>query len=81
MIDFHQVMQRVKLVLSTKINKNKIYDKDIAIALHINPQNYAVIKRRTKIPFEEIAYFSKKHHINMTWLLFGQAPKHLKPLD
>jgi hypothetical protein len=77
MIDFYEVMRRMKLVLSTQIKKEKVLDKDVALALKIDPQNYAVIKRRKKIPFESIAYFSKQNKLNMNWLLFEQKPKYL----
>jgi len=77
MIDFHEVMLRIKEVLQKEIKKEKILDKDIALSLEINPQNYAVIKRRKKIPYEAIAYFSKKHDINMNWILFSKKPKYL----
>jgi len=77
MIDFSEVMQRIKTLLSSKIKKDKVLDKDIALALDIDPQNFAVIKRRQRIPFEAIAYFSKKHKISMNWILFAQKPKNL----
>jgi hypothetical protein len=77
MVDFYEVMQRIREILSTQIKKEKILDKDIAHALHINPQNYAVIKRRKRIPYEAIAYFSKTNKINMTWILFAQKPQYL----
>ena len=76
MIDFYEVMQRVRKVLSTQIKKDKILDKDVALALKIDPQNYAVIKRRKRIPYESIAYFSKKHKLNMNWILFAQKPQY-----
>ena len=75
MIDFYETMQRIKEILAKKLKKEKILDKDIAHALEINPQNYAVIKRRQKIPYEAIAYFSKKNEINMNWILFAQKLK------
>jgi hypothetical protein len=77
MIDFNEVMQRIRSILSQKKRKEKILDKDIALALDINPQNYAVIKRRQRVPYEAIAHFSKKNRLNMTWLLFAQKPKYL----
>lgn len=77
MIDFSEVMQRIKTLLSSKIKKDKVLDKDIALALDIEPQNFAVIKRRQRIPFEAIAHFSKKHKISMNWILFAQKPKNL----
>jgi ribosomal protein S8 len=77
MIDFYEVMQRMKMVLELKMQKKKILDKDVAIALQIDPQNYAVIKRRKKIPYESIAYFSKKNKLSMNWILFSQKPQYL----
>jgi hypothetical protein len=77
MIDFYQVMQRIKEILSSQIKKEKILDKDIALALQLNPQYYAVIKKRKKIPFEAIAYFSHSHKLNMNWLLLAQKPQYL----
>jgi len=77
MIDFHEVMQRVKKILFLQARKKKILDKDIASALQLDPQYYAVIKKRQKIPFESIAYFSKSRKINMNWILLGQKPQYL----
>jgi len=77
MIDFNEVMQRIRSILSQQKKKEKILDKDVALALDINPQNYAVIKRRQRIPYEAIARFSKKNRLNMTWILFAQKPKYL----
>jgi len=72
MIDFNEVMQRIRSILSQQKKKEKILDKDVALALNINPQNYAVIKRRQRIPYEAIAHFSKKNRLNMTWILFAE---------
>ncbi len=77
MIKFLEVMTRVKSVLSTQINKEKILDKDVALALQIDPQYYAVMKRRNKVPYEAIAYFSKLHKVNMNWILLAQKPQYL----
>jgi len=76
-MDFYDIMQRIKEILSQQTQKDKILDKEIAHALDITQKNYAVIKRRNKIPYEAIAYFSKKHNINMNWILFAQKPKYL----
>ena len=77
MIDFHEVMQRIKNILSIQTKKEKILDKDIALALQLDPQYYAVIKKRKKIPFESIAYFSYAHKLNMNWILLAQSPQYL----
>ena len=77
MIDFLEVMQRVKTILVSHIKKDKILDKDIANALKLDPQYYAVMKKRKKIPYESIAYFSKTHKLNMNWILLAQKPQYL----
>jgi len=77
MIDFSEVMQRIKTVLSSQIKKDKILDKDIALALQLDPQYYAVMKKRNKIPYESIAYFSKSQKLSMNWVLLAQKPQYL----
>jgi DNA-binding response OmpR family regulator len=77
MIDFDEVMQRIKAILQKQKKKEKILDKDIASSLELDPQYYAVIKKRKKIPFEAIAYFSKSHNLNMNWILLAQEPHYL----
>ncbi len=77
MIDFYDVIQRIKTVLSSQSKKEKILDKDIAFALNLDPQYYAVIKKRQKIPYESIAYFSRTHKLSMNWILLAQKPQYL----
>ncbi len=77
MINFYEVMERMKIILSTQISKEKILDKDVALALKIDPKNYAVIKKRKKIPYESIAYFAKTKKISMNWILLAQKPQYL----
>ncbi len=77
MINFDDVIARIKKILLEKNKTEKILDKDIALALQLTPQYYAVIKKRKKIPYEAIAYFSKSHKLNMNWLLLNQKPLYL----
>ena len=77
MIDFHDVMQRVREVLCTAYKKEKILDRDIADSLDLDPQYFAVIKRRKKIPYEPLAHFCKNHKISMNWILMAQKPQYL----
>jgi len=77
MIDFFEVMQRIKEILSRQHKKQKILDKEIADALALDPQYFAVIKRRKKIPYEAIAYFCQQHKISINWILVKQAPQYL----
>lgn len=77
MIHFPEVMLRVKHVLSQQMKQEKIRDRDIADALKLDPQYFAVIKRRRKIPYESLAHFCKHHKINMNWILLAQKPQYL----
>ena len=77
MMDFHEISKRLKEILSVIEKKEKILDKDIANALHLDPQYYAVIKRRKKIPYEAIALFCKQKRLSLNWVLLAQKPKYL----
>lgn len=70
-MDFLQIIERLKTILAISLKKNKIYDRDLAYALDLDPQYFAVIKRRNKIPYESIAYFCNEAHISINWILFG----------
>jgi len=77
MIDFYEVMQRIKYILILQKKKEKILDRDIATALDLDPQYFAVIKKRKKIPYEAIAYFCKRYKISMNWILLEQNTPNL----
>lgn len=77
MIDFLEVTERLKSVLTQQLQKTKIYDRDVATALQLDPQYYAVIKRRNKIPYEAIANYCQKNRISINWILFHQNPQKL----
>jgi len=78
MIHFDEIIQRIKEILSKEKQHAKVLDKDIALALKLNPQYYAVMKKRKKIPYEAISHFSASQKLNMNWLLIAQKPKYLK---
>ena len=77
MMDFSFMSKQIKIILQKQYNRNKIRDKDVAHALGLEPIYFAVIKRRGKIPYESLAYFCKKHQINMLWILFGNKPVYI----
>jgi len=77
MIPFPDVLQRLKSILSEQLQEPKIRDRDVAAALELDPQYFAVIKRRNKIPYEAITRFCTKNKISMNWILTAQSPKHL----
>ncbi|SFZ98643.1 phage repressor protein, putative [hydrothermal vent metagenome] len=78
MIDFQEVMQRMKEVILSQSEKKKVLDRDIADVLNLSPQYYAVIKKRNKIPYENLAYFCQEHKISMNWILLKQKPEKIK---
>ncbi len=77
MIIFKDVMQRVKEVLIVKSKKDKILDRDLANSLQLDPQYFAVIKKRKKIPYKHLAYFCKESKVNLNWVLLNQEPQYL----
>ena len=74
---FHEIMQRLKESIITIEKRTKILDKDVAKALGLTAQYFAVIKRREKIPYEAIALFCQRHRLSINWILLGQQPKYL----
>ncbi len=77
MIAFTDVMGRVREVLMLQTQRTKIKDREVALALNLDPQYFAVIKRRNKLPYEALAHFCKTHRISLNWILFAQNPRHL----
>ena len=77
MIIFQDMMARIEKSLEQEHNKQRIYNKDIAQALKLTPEYFAVIKKRGKIPYEAIAMFCYDRKISINWVLFGQEPQHL----
>ncbi len=71
-MDFGRIIEKIKDILSNEITDRKILNKDVAKALNLTPENLSVLKKRNKIPYEEIAYFCAKRKISINWLLFDQ---------
>lgn len=77
MFSFNDISTRLKEIVKSAKKKEKILDKDLATTLELDPQYYAVIKKRNKIPYEAIAIFCMREKINMNWILLAQKPKYL----
>ncbi len=71
-MNFEKIVEKIKDILSMEIGDRKVLNKDVAKALGITPENLAMLKKRNKIPYEEIAYFCAKRKISINWLLFDQ---------
>ena len=70
---FNEIMQRVKVIVGDDLQKSAIYDKDIAHALNINQNTYAVMKNRNKIPFEQIISYCAKQKVSINWVFYNQS--------
>ena len=81
MIAFQDIIQRLQNLLLEESGSTKILDREIALTLGLDPQYFAVIKRRKKIPYEALAAFCYQRHINLNWLLMGQEPRYLTSIS
>jgi len=78
MLTFEEVNNRLKDILSTELGEKRVYDKDVAKALDIDPAYFAVLKKRGRIPLEAVVAFCAKRSISINWLLFNQMPRSLE---
>ena len=71
-MEFDKIIEKIKDIISEEIGERKVLNKDVAKALGITPEHLSMLKKRNKIPFEELAYFCAKRKISLNWLLFDQ---------
>ncbi len=71
-MNLERIIDKIKDILRIELEKDKILNKDVAKALNLTPENLSMLKKRNKIPYEEIAYFCAKRKISINWLLFDQ---------
>ena len=69
--DFHSIIQRLKLILDVKS------DKDVAIALGLNPNSFFNRKKRGSIPMTKIVIVGNTLKVNLDWLIFGRGPMYI----
>jgi len=77
MKNFSEIVEEIKDIISSDIPGKKVFDKDVAFALDITQMNFATMKKRDKIPFEELLNFCAKRSIAINWLLYDQSPESL----
>ena len=70
MRDFQEILKVLKIYLA-KNTTMKVYDKDVAIALGISQMNFATLKRRNSIPYENIINFCKKEGLCGSEIFFA----------
>ena len=77
MKSFTEIVEEIKDIISADIPGKKIFDKDVAQALDISQMNFATMKKRERIPYEELLNFCAKRSISINWLLYDQSPESL----
>jgi len=77
MKSFFDIVETIKDVVSGEFPDKKVFDKDVAELLDISQMNFATMKKRNKIPFNELRDFCAKRSIAINWLLYNQSPESL----
>ena len=77
MKSFNEIVETIKDIVSSEFPDRKVFDKDIAELLEISQMNFATMKKRNKIPFNELLDFCAKRSIAINWLLYNQSPESL----
>lgn len=77
MKSFIDIVEEIKSIVSAEHRGKKIYDKDVADILGISQMNFATMKKRNKIPFNELLDFCALKSISINWMLYGQSPESL----
>ena len=78
MMDVEEIIDKIKDILSSELPGKKVFDKDVAKALHLSPESFSHFKKRGNVPLEQIIYFCGKRNISINWVLLGQLPKSLE---
>ncbi len=78
MVDFSEVIEKIKDVISSHKDSKKIFDKDVADILGIPQASFATMKKRNSIPYQELLEFCATKKISANWLFFDQAVDMLK---
>ncbi len=78
MVDFSEVIEKIKDVISSHKDSKKIFDKDVADILGIPQASFATMKKRNSIPYQEVLEFCATKKISANWLFFDQAVDMLK---
>jgi len=76
MLKYKQIIDKLKTILSQELSK-KITDKDVAMALEVDFNNFRKQKARNSPHYPEIMEFLAKRNISINWFFFNQLPESL----
>jgi hypothetical protein len=71
------MVERMKDVISLEVG-GKVYDKNVAFALGIEPAVMANMKCRGRIPYDAVTGFCIEKRVSVNWILFGIGPMEMK---
>lgn len=77
MQNYNEILDKLKDILSLELKNKKVFDKDIALVLKIDYDNFRKQKARGTIPYYEIMSFLAKRNISINWFFFNQLPESL----
>ncbi|RXJ98358.1 peptidase S24 [Arcobacter sp. CECT 8986] len=77
MLFVNEIIEKLKDVISADGKSGKVFDKDVATELDLSQANFATMKNRGKIPYQNILDFCAKKKISINWLLYNQNPNSL----
>lgn len=61
-MEFKEIIKRLRIRLSNDNNMQKIYNKDIAAALGLEAQYFAVMKKEKRYRLKKLRYIAIKKH-------------------
>jgi len=71
MLEFSDVIERIKDVICFDYQDGKVLDKHVAYELGLKPETLASKKNKNLVPYSELAAFAIRRKISTNWLLFG----------
>ena len=77
MKSFSEIIEEIKDIVSEEFPGRKVFDKDVAELLGVSSNNLATLKKRNKLPYEELLDFCARRSLSINWLLYGQSPESL----
>ena len=73
MNEFKTILTKLKEIIKQQLQTDKkVLDKDIAIALNINPSSLASFKRRDKPPYQAILTYCHNNRLDVRKILFNE---------
>jgi len=72
MVEFSEIIEKLKDVISNDKVGSKVFDKDVAAELGIPQASFATMKKRKSIPYKELMQFCATKRLSINWLFFDQ---------